>query len=346
MAEKYKTVPNVIYEIYNEPTAGCGTQAVATSAWNTIKPYLQTVTNAIREVDPNNLIIIGTPCYSQRVDIAANDSIVGKNLLYALHFYSNNPDHTTPLRANATAALSKNKAVFVSEFGTCNSNGGTKCADGTNNPNCTQKVNDNSHNAAETDIWLNFLDENKISWVNWSISTKDEAASAIKAGTSTSGNWTESNFTPSGAYIRGKLIDAQTREDAMTAVLTPARSIPNSQQTTESASIAPAAALSNHFSVGPVPASQFDGGVKFFWQGKTVNSGSLQIYNALGNSVKSIGINSESSVGSLSRRAIGGWDLTDAKGRRVTAGSYLVKGKIVTQSGNAAIVSSIIVVSN
>jgi len=324
MATKYKNYPNVIYEIYNEPT---------TQTWASLKSYMQNVTDAIRAVDTKNPIVIGTPSWSKDVHLATADPINGENLLYALHFYANAKDHQAPLRTKATTALNNGKALFVTEFGTCNSNGGASGG-----------VNDNSHNAAETDIWLDFLYQNKISWVNWSISKKDEAASALKPSASTAGNWNpETDLTPSGKYIREKLIAAQKLEDdtwGTTATLSPDRVVPNAQQTTESV-IAPVGAKSNKFSVGPIPTTN---GVKFFWQGTAVKSGSLKIYDAIGNSIKNISIN-ESATGS-SKQIIGSWDLTDTKSRRVIAGSYLVKGKLVTQRGSVVRVSSLFVVGN
>ncbi len=327
MATKYKDKPNVIYEIYNEPTI---------QTWTSLKPYMQNVTNAIRAVDDKNLIVIGTPSWSKDVNIATADPITGVNLLYALHFYANAVDHRAPLRAKATTALNNGKALFVTEFGTCNSNGGA-----------SNGVNDNSHNATETDAWLDFLYQNKTSWANWSISKKDEAASALKSSASTAGNWNpDADLTPSGKYIREKLRAAAQREDEewSTAALASKREIPNSPQTSGSAAIAPAAVVSTDFSAGPVPAN-LTGGVKFFLQGKAVASGSIHIYDALGNSVKIITINDAAS-GNLSKRTIGSWNLTNAKGRRVTAGTYLLKGKLIKQDGSAVNVSSIIVVSN
>ena len=57
MARTHKGYPNVIYEIYNEPPDFLG---------GTIKPYANAVIAAIRAIDPNNLIIVGTPQWSQR----------------------------------------------------------------------------------------------------------------------------------------------------------------------------------------------------------------------------------------------------------------------------------------
>jgi len=329
MATKYGDKPNVLYEVFNEPQNG-GMGVNAATFWaNTVKPYMETVVAAIRAIDPANIIIIGTPSWCQDVDVAAANPVNGANLAYVQHFYSYS--HKEPLRVKARAALNtSNKAVFVSEFGVCKSDGKTPL------------------DTAEATKWLNFLDSNYVSWVNWSVSYKDEGASALKPSVKKfDGNWTVDDLTESGAYIRGKLIAAAQKEDNEwnTATFVTDLVIPNTQQTGGSAAIAPVSAQSNSFSVGPIPASKSKGGVKFFWQGKAVAGGSLFIYDALGNTVKNIRIN-EISASNPSKRTIGAWDLTDAKSRRVKTGSYFVKGKVIVQNGSVANVSSIIVVGN
>ncbi|MDR2578290.1 MAG: cellulase family glycosylhydrolase [Chitinispirillales bacterium] len=184
MAHRYKDVPNVIYEIYNEPEG---------YTWGThIRPYSQTIVNAIRAIDPYNIIILGTPQWSQDVDIATANPVAGDNLTYSLHFYAYS--HGTALRSKATTALNRNHALFVSEFGTCHANGGSPI------------------DTAATTVWLNFLDQHRISWVNWSIADKAEAASALMPGTRTDGRWMDSDLTLSGRYIRNRLIAAHETE--------------------------------------------------------------------------------------------------------------------------------------
>ena len=53
IAQTYGHHSNIIYEIYNEP--------LNVSWTSVIKPYAQTVIDAIRAVDPDNLILVGTP---------------------------------------------------------------------------------------------------------------------------------------------------------------------------------------------------------------------------------------------------------------------------------------------
>ena len=96
MAKTYGDKPNVIYELWNEP--------LNTHDWSTvIKPYHEKVIAAIRQVDPDNLIICGTQTWSQDVDKAARDPLAFENVAYTLHFYTGT--HRQSLRDKASAAL-------------------------------------------------------------------------------------------------------------------------------------------------------------------------------------------------------------------------------------------------
>ena len=181
IASEYGDYPNIIYEIYNEPID---------ATWNDdIKPYAEAVIAAIRAYDPDNLIIVGTPFYSQHVDVASENPIAANNIAYVLHFYAADDAHGDPLRARATEALNNGIALFISEWGTCESNGSGEFA------------SDSQLNA-----WYNFMNENQLSWCNWSISNKDETASALEASAQWNGNWGEDDLTQSGKEVRGQLI--------------------------------------------------------------------------------------------------------------------------------------------
>jgi len=51
MARAYGKHPNVIYEIYNEPER---------DSWPEVKAYCETLIKAIREVDPDNIILVAS----------------------------------------------------------------------------------------------------------------------------------------------------------------------------------------------------------------------------------------------------------------------------------------------
>lgn len=177
MAKQYGKYPNVIYEIFNEP--------IFPSWSDTVKPYSETVVKAIREIDPDNLIIIGTPSWCQDVDVAADDPIEGVNLVYALHFYA--ATHGADIRQKAQYALDKGIPLFVSEFGTCLASG------------------NGFFDSSETEVWFEFMDKNSLSWCNWSIADKEETASALVPGASPTGGWRLKDLTVSGKLIRHKL---------------------------------------------------------------------------------------------------------------------------------------------
>jgi endoglucanase len=181
MATKYKDSNNVIYEIYNEP--------LNTTNWSTvIKPYAVDVIAAIRAIDPDNLIIVGTPTWSQDVDKAANDPITGyDNIAYTLHFYAGT--HGASLRTKAQNALNKGIALFVTEWGAVNANG------------------DGAIATSETNAWLKFLKDNHISHANWALNDKAEGASSLVAGASVNGEWVSSELTASGALVKDAVLN-------------------------------------------------------------------------------------------------------------------------------------------
>ncbi|MEY2931201.1 MAG: putative endoglucanase [Pseudomonadota bacterium] len=175
MATLYGAYENVIYEIYNEPL---------NAGWPQIKAYAEQVIPAIRQRDPDNLIVVGTPFYSQQVDVAAADPINDRNVAYTLHFYA--ASHGDELRNRATTAMNNGIALMVTEWGTTN-------ADGFGQPN-----------QAATTQWMNFLRANNISHANWAVADQGEgSASALVRGASTLGNWSDAQLTASGRLAKG-----------------------------------------------------------------------------------------------------------------------------------------------
>jgi endoglucanase len=177
MATKYKDYPNVIYEIYNEPLGG--------TTWPVIKAYEEAVIAAIRATGTKNLIVAGTPNWSQWVDVASADPITTdpeNNIAYTLHFYAATGFHQQPLRDKANIALSNGLALMVTEWGTCEDTGGGNI------------------DAAQTRIWLDYLDQNMISSCNWSLNNKEEAASAL-TGNNVTGPWPDAQITTSGHIV-------------------------------------------------------------------------------------------------------------------------------------------------
>jgi endoglucanase len=177
MAGFYANTPNVIFEVFNEPV---------NQSWDQVKSYSETVIAAIRAKGAKNLVIVGSPMWSQRVDQAADNPIRASNVAYTLHFYA--ATHKQDLRDKAIYALNKGLALFVTEFGVCDASG------------------NGAIDLAETDIWMAFMDKYKISWANWSVNDKAESASALKPGANVNGGWAAADLTVSGDYIKKKIM--------------------------------------------------------------------------------------------------------------------------------------------
>ncbi|MBU2996512.1 glycoside hydrolase family 5 protein [Cellulophaga baltica] len=178
VAQKYGDYPNIIYETYNEP--------LDVSWVDVLKPYHESVIATIRQYDSNNIIVCGTRTWSQRVDEVVGNEIDDDNVAYTLHYYSST--HKEELRNYASTAINNNIAIFVTEFGVTEASGG------------------GSIDVDSANTWWSFLDENKISWCNWSIADKDESSAALTPGASGDGNWNESELTTSGSMVRTEML--------------------------------------------------------------------------------------------------------------------------------------------
>lgn len=177
LSSRYGQYPNLIYEPYNEP--------LDVSWSNILKPYHEEIISAIRQNDPDNIIICGTPRWSQMVVAAAEDPLDDINVGYTLHFYAGT--HQEELRNAASTAMKKGIPIFVTEFGTTNADG------------------DGDVFYEKTQNWLDFMNQNQLSWCNWSIADKDEASAALKPDTPFNKLNKDENLSDSGKFIKSQL---------------------------------------------------------------------------------------------------------------------------------------------
>jgi len=185
MATTYGAYPNVIWEPYNEP------HGASAASWDQIKPYHQAVVTAIRGVDPDNLIVLGTPNYSQRVDLAASDPVTGTNLLYTLHWYS--CTHGQPFRDLGDKAIAAGAALFVTEFGATFADGGT----GSNHDYVCED---------ESNLWFAWMAAHNISGAAWKLDQCEDSSCILTASAGLDGNWTDdklSSDTGGALYAQG-----------------------------------------------------------------------------------------------------------------------------------------------
>lgn len=190
MAELYGRCPNVIFEIYNEPLGG--------ESWDSIKSYSEQVLSAIRANGAENLVIAGTPNWSQFVDDAACNPLTDQNTAYALHFYAGT--HGEDIRNRARAAIDAGLALFVSECG------GVLC------------TGDGDFNHQQWQEWIDLIQEHGLSTVCWHMGTTDkfESSSSIFQEVTTEQEWDPSCFTPSGQAFKA-LLDSPRIQDVPTA---------------------------------------------------------------------------------------------------------------------------------
>jgi endoglucanase len=174
MAKKYGTYPNVIYEIYNEPVY---------QSWTDVKSYSTEVIRKIREFDPDNVILVGSPHWDQDIHLVADDPIEGfNNLMYTLHFYA--ATHGQYLFERGDYALKKGVPLFVSECAGMSANG-----DGPINYEAWKK-------------WIDWMNVNQVSWVCWAIADKNETCSMLKETAGSEGKWKETDLKESGIKTR------------------------------------------------------------------------------------------------------------------------------------------------
>ena len=175
MAQKYANQKNVFYEICNEPNGNV--------SWDTVRSYAKSVVKAIRKYDKKGIILVGTPTWSQDVDIAADNPLKGySNIMYTFHFYA--ATHKDSYREKVKAAISKGLPVFVSEFGVSESSG------------------NGTVDTAEANRWIPFLRKNKISDVCWSLSNKAESCSLLKSSSNVAGKFKDADLSTAGEWYK------------------------------------------------------------------------------------------------------------------------------------------------
>lgn len=178
VSDKYKDYDNVIYEICNEPNGG--------TSWSDVKEYANAVIPVIRNNDKEAIIIVGTPTWSQDVDIASEDPITGfDNIMYAVHFYA--ATHKQNIRDKVSKALENGIPVFVSEFSLCDASG------------------NGGIDYDESDKWFELIKENNLSYASWSLCNKNETSALISSSSSSLSNWSEDELSETGKYIKEKI---------------------------------------------------------------------------------------------------------------------------------------------
>ena len=161
MATAYAKYPNVIYELFNEPDY---------ETWPEVKAYSEELIQLIRSIDPNNIILIGSPRWDQDVQLPAADPIKGySNLMYTMHFYAGT--HKQWLRDRCDDVMAKGLPLFISECAGMEASG------------------DGPIDYTEWNKFVSWMNDKGLSWVAWSVSDKKETCSVLSPSAASTGNW-------------------------------------------------------------------------------------------------------------------------------------------------------------
>ena len=183
IAGEFGQYPHVLYETFNEPEQ---------VDWATqIKPYHEQVVPAIRSRDPDGVIILGSRQWSQRVDEAAANPVIGMNLMYTVHFYA--CDHRDAQRAEAQTAYDAGLALFVTEWGATPADGGasnpTVCAD-------------------DAQAWHDWMNERSVSWAAWKLDGCGDSSCLFNSDNAPAdGGWTDQWLNGHARFVVDRLLD-------------------------------------------------------------------------------------------------------------------------------------------
>ena len=188
-SHEYKDSSHILYEICNEPNGGV--------SWARIRQYAEAVIPVIRGNDPDAVILVGTPTWSQDIDQVLADPVKGYgNLMYTFHFYA--ATHRQDLRSRLRKTVGLGLPVFVSECGLCSADG------------------NGSIDRESAAAWLDLLEQKEISCVFWNLSNKNEASALLSPSCSRLSGFSAEDLSESGKlihdYLNGQRTAAGTAE--------------------------------------------------------------------------------------------------------------------------------------
>jgi len=184
IAQEFHQYNNVFYEICNEPNGDNVT-------WEgNIRPYAEQVLSVIRAYDKHNIVIVGTPHWSQDVDQAALDPLPDPRVMYTMHFYAGT--HKQELRDKTLQAL-QTIPIFCTEMGATDASG------------------NGSVYPQELKTWMDFLDAHNLSWCNWNLSSFTEGSAALQATFSPEVDNLADRLTASGTLIKAYMTRGRSK---------------------------------------------------------------------------------------------------------------------------------------
>jgi len=207
----YPNDKHIIYELANEPNSNRSGVTNDEAGWKKVKNYAEPIVKMLRGNGNKNLVIVGSPNWSQRPDLAADDPVIDlntglpdTNTAYTVHFYSGthmpaeDSSDRSNVMSNARYALEHGAAIISTEWGTSEASG------------------NNGPFLEEADVWLEFLNAHNVSWVNWSLTNKNETSGAFtpyvlgkseatKLDPGDDHAWSIPELSVSGEYVRARI---------------------------------------------------------------------------------------------------------------------------------------------
>ena len=153
LSKKYQDVPNVIYEICNEPN---GKEVT----WDTeIKPYAEELISTIRKNYNDAIILVGTPNWSKDLEPVRKNPIKDENTMYVVHTYPKG--EIDKIQTGIENAMKDKLPIMI-----------TECA-------ATDPTGDGKLHKSFLRNWIKYLEKNHISWIAWQFSDKYENSSLL-----------------------------------------------------------------------------------------------------------------------------------------------------------------------
>ncbi|MBK6923397.1 MAG: glycoside hydrolase family 5 protein [Deltaproteobacteria bacterium] len=188
VATRYAGVPNVIYEIANEPSE---------VAWYGIREYAGEIIPIIRAINPEVVIVVGTPDDSGELADVADAPLSGElahNVMYTFHYYA------ASMELSQIEPYLARLPIFVTEWAAASYSG--------------DSPDDYDDGAA---FLAALAGEPQVSWVGWSFTDDAESSAMLRRGTcaeepgAAAGPWDTSALSTAGWFMRRQLRDTQPR---------------------------------------------------------------------------------------------------------------------------------------
>jgi len=175
MSKLYKDKDNVLYEICNEPNGRDVT-------WEVVKNYANVIIPIIRANDPDAIILVGTPTWSQDIHKALEDPLDYPNIMYSLHFYA--ATHKDSLRKRLDDCVTGGLPVFINEFAICSSSGS------------------GANDFESGSLWMEVINKHNVSFIAWNLANKEESSSVFTPDSSKTSAWADKDLTDWGKWIK------------------------------------------------------------------------------------------------------------------------------------------------